>query len=353
MKYFSVRLTPGHPAIGDVAAETAAIFDRARESLERQGMSFGDVLHTRFFYSNHDDFAPMAAVRSVVYSEAFSDGGFPASSGLVAGAGEDGEQHLEIEFVAGAGKRTFDAIDDATSGVVKTSPYHHAVSAEGLLYVSGFLGSVGAPTEQQFDHAARNLCNALAGAKRSLADALSITVYINRVEDALTVAARLDALLAAGGGGAPVVSVLCVHELSFDGFRVAIEAVAGDGEQLRSALVRENQLGELGVVLPRHATAVAAGSWLFANGAGFGSSTDDVFAAALAEAFCGLDELAPTGWAILRATVWYSPVAARGEITALAARAFGPSGADVTRFALRAPSGTGAAVRIQLTARTS
>lgn len=353
MKFFSVTLPSGHPAVGDTSAEAAAVFAAADQLLVAEGMSLRDVVHTRFFYSAPEDFPPMAAVRARVYAQTYTENDFPSSSGLVAGPHDDGRQNLEIEFIAGRGKQTFHADTDTTTGPVVASPYRHAASAEGLLYVSGFLGSRGDDTATQFAHSARNLRNAFAGAHTPMSAILALSVYVSASTDIAVVTRELDTLIRTElGGTVPVVSVISVYELSFEGFLVAIEAVASACGTVVSAPARSTARGELDENLPLRASAAEAGGWVLA--AGF-SRTDDetvpfgeLFRAAVGEGAGAIAELAPTA-RVERATVWFAPASARDEVVALARAQYGDS--DVNCFPLRLPAADTRAVRLQLTAR--
>ena len=120
---------------GDVAAQTRAVLDNAKELLEAAGLSFPHLVSARVFLPDLTDFAEFNRVyREIVGPDR------PARATVGAGLTNPAFK-IEITFVASAAARQ--AIDADAQKSPNLSP---AVRAESILFVSGLLADGAAAT---------------------------------------------------------------------------------------------------------------------------------------------------------------------------------------------------------------
>lgn len=124
------RGTDGSAISGDVAVQTRAVLDNARDLLAAGGFGFGDVVSARVYIPEPGDFAAM----NDVYRGAFAGVSPPARATVVSGLMQPSLQ-VEITFVA---------VRDPARTVIGPSgplPFSPAIAAGGSLFVAGVLGN--------------------------------------------------------------------------------------------------------------------------------------------------------------------------------------------------------------------
>lgn len=201
---------------GDVAAQTRAVMENARELLEAAGLSFAHVVSARVFLTDGKDFAEFNRVyREYVGSDR------PARATVVA-ALTSAAYNVEITFVASAAARQ--AIETAAQPNPNLSA---AIKAGSSLFVSGLLAegdaATGDPTAQTRD-ILRKLDAILQKAAFARADVRDLLVYVTDDEAARAAMAECRAAF----GTRPAVTLARVA-LVAAGARVEIMTFAERG----------------------------------------------------------------------------------------------------------------------------
>jgi len=167
------------PVPGDVAVQTRAVLDNAKELLEAAGLSLSHVVSARVFLTDLADFAEM----NRVYREYFADA--PPARATVGASLTAPPYNVEMTFVASAGSRR--AIDAQP----KNPNLSSAVVAGDTVYVSGLLApeaSLGDPAGETREILKR-LDAALASAGSGRAAIRDLLVYATSPAAANTAAA--------------------------------------------------------------------------------------------------------------------------------------------------------------------
>jgi reactive intermediate/imine deaminase len=165
---------------GDIAVQTKAVIDNAKDLLEAAGLALSHVVSARVFLTDLADFAEM----NRVYREAFPDG--PPARATVGAALTSAPYKVEMTFVAAAGAHR--VIDGEGP---KNPNLSEAIVAGDLVFVSGLTApdtSLGDPADEARAILDR-LGRALTAAGSSLSKVLDVVVYGTSVEAARTAAA--------------------------------------------------------------------------------------------------------------------------------------------------------------------
>jgi reactive intermediate/imine deaminase len=165
---------------GDIAVQTKAVIDNAKDLLDAAGLALSHVVSARVFLTDLADFAEM----NRVYRDAFGDG--PPARATVGAALTSAPYKVEMTFVASAGPRR--VIDGDGP---KNPNLSEAVVAGDLVFVSGLTApdtSLGDPAVE-----ARAILDRLGRALRAAGSSPSqirdAIVYGTSVEAARTAAA--------------------------------------------------------------------------------------------------------------------------------------------------------------------
>jgi reactive intermediate/imine deaminase len=174
---------------GDVATQTRAVLDNAKELLEAAGLSFTHLVSARVFLPDLKDFAEFNRVyRDIVPADR------PARATVGANLTSPAYK-VEITFVASAASRQ--AIDADLQKSPNLSP---AVRAENILFVSGLLAEGEAATSDpatQTRDIVRKLDALLAKAEFARTDVRDLLVYVT--DDEAAKAAMAECRAAFGG----------------------------------------------------------------------------------------------------------------------------------------------------------
>jgi 2-iminobutanoate/2-iminopropanoate deaminase len=175
---------------GDVAVQTRAVMENARELLEAAGLSFSHLVSARVFLTEGKDFAEF----NRVYRE-YVGADRPARATVVANLTSPA-YNVEITFVASAAPRQ--AIETAS---VPNPNLSAAVKADNALFVSGLLAegdaAKGDPTAQTRD-ILRKLDAILTKAAFARTDVRDLLVYVTDEEAAKAAIAECRTAFGAG-----------------------------------------------------------------------------------------------------------------------------------------------------------
>lgn len=330
--FIATRVTPetiSEPLNTKIEAEQ--VFAEIDRTLQARGLGFCDLVKTRLFYTLRADYPQMNQVRDPLFRTRFSAGDFPAATGLVTG-GRGARPHFEIEVIAHAGKRAFNA-----DGVIKEwsgvrPPFTHGNVAGGILFISGqgaFNDNGTLTTTDPVAQAADTLpvlTKILEGAGSKPEDVLSLTAYLTppAMAGVGTIRNELVRYLDKSKGGAPpILTVIPVSELAFPGMEVEIEFCARAPQAGSSSSQSRTQVSG-----PAQATR-CGGLLLARSEAQGGGSLASCFDQAVAEMQSALSGVDAAVADIEMLTVWFSPQAARSELEAVAPRAIA-AGAGLT-----------------------
>lgn len=327
--------TVGAPP-GDGCAER--VFDELEHALGRDGWGIGEILKMRIFYSGQDQYPGFSAARTERFREAFADGSYPATTGVVTGHRPDGPG-IEIEVMASRPRRTANSDRVYRTFPNTTTPpaFVHLADRGDLAVLSGQTGfdSTGAhispDAREQARASVENLAAVLSDSGWDGSSLPKVTVYVTDPAwcDPALEEARAFAAHTTRAGEADV-AVVVVDELFKPGVFVEIEAVA---------------------VPERNDPS----SWLFATGR---SSSPDPAADALASldeavadaarqiteaGFAPGDTLACTAWV----TGDQSPAHARSRLASL----LGDTGLTAAVVPMRAHSGDGGRALVEIVSR--
>ena len=200
---------------GDVATQTRAVLENAKQLLEAAGLSFAHLVSARLFLPDLKDFAEMNRVyREYVPYER------PARATVGAGL-TSGAYKVEMTFVASAAPRT--AIDADAEKSPNLSP---AIRVDDTLFVSGMLAdgepSTGDPAAQTRD-IVRKIDAVVAKAGFTRGDVRDLLVYVT--DDEAAKAAAMECRAAFGSAAITTVKV----GLADAGARVEIMSLAQRG----------------------------------------------------------------------------------------------------------------------------
>lgn len=169
--------------VGDgenLAAQTASVWGRVGQQLERAGASFADMVKATTYVVDFDPATDLPAYRAG-REQALTLSDMPASTLLGIPALANDQFKIEIDAIAvmGADGRPIEReyIDPATG-------FTHVVTARGtgqkIVLVSGQVGRPGDPLEAQADQVYANLKRRLEAAGASPEDLLKIVIYMPR-----------------------------------------------------------------------------------------------------------------------------------------------------------------------------
>jgi reactive intermediate/imine deaminase len=200
---------------GDVAMQTRAVLENAKQLLEAAGLGFAHLVSARVFLPDLKDFAEMNRVyREYVPYER------PARATVGAGL-TSGAYRVEMTFVASAAPRT--AIDADAEKRPNLSP---AIRVDDTLFVSGMLAdgepSTGDPAAQTRD-IVRKIDAVVAKAGFTRGDVRDLLVYVT--DDEAATAAAMECRAAFGSAAITTVKV----GLADTGARVEIMSLAQRG----------------------------------------------------------------------------------------------------------------------------
>jgi enamine deaminase RidA (YjgF/YER057c/UK114 family) len=307
-------------------AEAELVFAALERTLRDAGLAFRDVVKTRLFYAFRSDYPEMNQVRGPLFRSRFADGGFPAATGVITGGRDGARPQFELEVIAHANRRAFNApgVIQEWNGV--RPPFSHAVIAGDVLFVSGQgafddKGELAAPDPiGQTIATLPVLTKILEAAGCDRGDILSLTAYLTPPAQVHVdqVAAEIETYLRDNGRGEPpIVTIISVNELAFPGMEVEIELCARAPQDDRSASTRTATAGP--------AKATRHKSFLYGRSeVRQGSDPESCFDrswSALREALGGLDAR-PSD--IRMMTVWFSPMRDRARLEAIAKQALAP-----------------------------
>lgn len=304
------------------ATETAQVFTDLDAAMQRAGLSFGDILRTRLFYTERADYAQMNEVRDPYFRRRFAKGDFPASSGCVTG-GSGARPHFEIEIVAHPGKQAYNADGVIQEWAGLRPPFTHANVAGGVLFASGQSpyhldgGIAASEPVPQTAVVLEALNKVLEAGGRSRKDAICVIAYLTP-----TAALQKDAIVAEirnffgrkDKGAHPILTIVPVAQLFKPGMEIAMELFAA-----------ASAAAPLPVGFAGSAQAVRHESFLIANSEepGDGKSTDafdDAFANLVAA--CNAVGARPSDIGLL--TLWFNSHEARHALEAHARKVVGP-----------------------------
>jgi enamine deaminase RidA (YjgF/YER057c/UK114 family) len=308
--------------LANTAAEARYAYDTAGHAVAADGLSFRDILKTRFFFARRSDFAEMDSVRDPLFRTEFDAGDFPASTGMVTGGHADTRPFFELEVIAHSDKRVLFA-----PGVIRqwsgfTPPFSHATVAGGVVFASGQ-----SPYTETGELAATDPIGQAAvvlGAMGKVMSAagcgngalLYLTVFVSPA--VLPVLGQLreqiDSFVAqTGSQHGPMVSIVPVAQLFRPDMDLAMDfyARAPGGTSTPSVTVGSAQ-------------AVRHESFLIATANMRGSgSTASCFQTAAADLTGALSEIGATVADLGLVTVWYSRDLDRAELDSHVRHVFG------------------------------
>lgn len=167
---------------GDIAVQTKAVIENAKDLLEAAGLALAHVVSARVFLTDLADVADM----NRVYREYFGES--PPARATVGAQLTAPPYKVEMTFIASAGPRRAVDVD---AGGAKNPTLSAAVVADDIVFVSGLI----APDDQLGDPAVETraivtrLESVLRGAGSSLASVRDAVVYGASPEAARTAAA--------------------------------------------------------------------------------------------------------------------------------------------------------------------
>jgi reactive intermediate/imine deaminase len=199
---------------GDIAVQTRAVIDNARELLDAAGLSLAHVVSARVFLTDLADFEAM----NRVYREYFADA--PPARATVGAALTGPAYKVEMTFVASAANRHAVQGDGAANPNLSA-----AIVAGDTVYVSGLLPDAAivasANAEAQTRDVLRRLDGLLANASMTRADVRDLLVYVTDAE-----AAGAATAVCHGAFGAKVAVTPVLASLAMARARVEIMTVA-------------------------------------------------------------------------------------------------------------------------------
>ena len=211
----------------DLAAQTAAVWDRIGRQLEAAGASYADLVKTTTYIVDLEPGRDLAVYGRNVPAAVTSLDNTAASTllGVPSLAAERFLVEVDAIAVVDAGspvEREF--IDPARS-------FTQVVTARGsgpkTVYISGQVGRPGDPLAAQADQAYANLARRLEAAGASPADLLKVTIYIPRYTDAdLAVLGPAREKHGFLDGTAPASTLLGIQSLYSAEAAIEVEGVA-------------------------------------------------------------------------------------------------------------------------------
>lgn len=199
---------------GDVAVQTRAVLENARELVDAAGLSLAHVVSARVFLTDLADFDAM----NRVYREFFPEA--PPARATVGAALTGAAYKVEMTFIASAGPRRVVSGDGAPNPNLSA-----AIDAGDALYISGLLPDAevvaGGDAAAQTRDILRRLDVLLSKASMARGDVRDLLVYATDAESARAAAAACHAAF-----GARVAITPIVASLATPGARVEIMTVA-------------------------------------------------------------------------------------------------------------------------------
>src|SRR5262245_14377210 len=108
-RFLAERVGDGElAAVANTTDEATRVFAAIEASLRESNLELRDVTKIRLFYAVHSDFPEMNKVRDPLFRSRFPNESFPSSTGVITG-GRGKRPNFELEVIAHAGKRAFNA----------------------------------------------------------------------------------------------------------------------------------------------------------------------------------------------------------------------------------------------------
>jgi len=211
----------------DLAAQTAAVWERVGRRLEAAGATWADLVKTTTYIVDLDPARDLGAYRGA-YPEALAGAEDKPASTLLGVPRLAADRFvIEIDAIAvvGSGRRVErEFIDPAGT-------YTQAVTVRGdgpkTIYLSGQIGVRGTPLAEQAEQVYANIARRLEAAGASPQDLLEITVYIPGYGEAdLAALGAARARHGFAGDTAPASTLLGIQSLYSPEARIEIEGIA-------------------------------------------------------------------------------------------------------------------------------